>query len=145
MERFVFDDKQEFLKKLEELVRSGVPKRHINTLTPYPVHEAEHLLDESQSGVRFFAGSGAVTGFATGFAFTIFTVMDWPLITGGKPFVSIPAFLVIAYELTILFGCLTAFVGFLHLARMPVIRNMFKSDEEFGAQFVIELGEGPIR
>ena len=141
MERFVFDDKENFLKKLEELVGSGVPKQHIHTFTPYPVHEMEELLDERQSGVRFFTGFGALTGLITGFTFTIFTVFDWgsPMITGGKPLVSIPAFTVIAYELTILFGVLTAFVGFLHLARMPVFADIFSRKKEFSQKFEIEV------
>jgi hypothetical protein len=141
MERYEFDDKQEFVKRLEELVSSGVPKRKINTYTPYHVHEAEELLDTTQSAVRFFTGAGAVSGLVTGFAFTIYTVIEWPLITGGKPLISIPAFLIIGYELTILFGCLIAFVGFLALARMPVIANVFSSKDEFGRKFVIEVGK----
>lgn len=140
MARYSFDDKESFVAKLAELVKSGVPKRKIDTLTPYHVHEAEHLLHEPTSGVRFFTGAGAIAGLCTGFAFTIGTVLDWPLITGGKPLVSIPAFLVIAYELTILFGCLSAFVGFLHLARVPVIQNLFSQDE-FSRQFEIVVDE----
>jgi hypothetical protein len=145
MERFEFDKKETFLSKLEEIVKSGkTPKSQIEVFTPYPVHETEHLLDESQSGVRFFAGAGATTGFITGFAFTIFTVIDWSLITGGKPLVSIPAFLIIAYELTILFGCLTAFVGFLHLGKVPVISHMF-SERELSDKFIIEVGRERVR
>ncbi|MFQ5510452.1 MAG: DUF3341 domain-containing protein [Candidatus Krumholzibacteriia bacterium] len=143
MARYVFDKKEPFLKKLEELVKSGIPKRKITTFTPYPVHETEHLLDESQSPVRFFTAFGGLSGLVAGFAFTIFTVFDWPtpMITGGKPYVSIPAFLIIAYELTILFGCLTAFVGFLYLARVPVIQNLFESKAEFSRQFEIEVDQ----
>jgi len=141
VERYEFDDKHGFVEKLEKLVDSGVQKQRINTYTPYLVHEAEELLDASQSGVRAFTGAGAVTGLATGFAFTIYTVLSWPLITGGKPLISLPAFLVIGYELTILFGCLTALVGFFALTRMPVIVNMFSAKEEFSQKFIIEVGD----
>jgi hypothetical protein len=144
MERFEFDSRDAFVEKLEEIVASGVPKKTIEVFTPYHVHETEHLLDTSQSGVRWFAGAGATTGFIAGFAFTIYTVLSWPLITGGKPLVSIPAFLIIAYELTILFGCLTAFVGFLHFGKVPVIANMF-SQREFSGKFIIEVGRERIR
>ena len=140
MERYEFDDKHEFIHKLEELVRSGVPKDTITTFTPYLVHEAEEMLDTSQSSVRFFAGVGAVAGLTTGFVFTIGTVMSWPLITGGKPLVSIPAFLVISYELTILFGVLTAFTGFLALTRLPAIARAFNRKVEFSRKFIIEVG-----
>jgi hypothetical protein len=145
MERYEFDDKHEFIEKLGEIVGSGVPKDTINTFTPYHVHETEELLDTSQSNVRFFAGTGAVTGLAAGFAFTIYTVLSWPLYTGGKPLISIPAFLVVGYELTILIGVLTAFVGFLALARLPVFGSLFSEKKEFSEKFIIEVGGEPRR
>jgi cobalamin synthase len=141
-ERYSFDTREEFLGKLEELVASGVPKKAINTFTPYPVHQAEELLDHTQSPVRFFTGVGAVTGCLAGFAFTIYTVLSWPLITGGKELVSIPAFIVIAYELTILFGGLIAFGGFLFLTRLPVFRNILSDKTEFSRKFEITVERG---
>jgi hypothetical protein len=141
-QRFVFDNKHEFLHKVEELVKSGVAKRDIHTFTPYHVHGVEELLDESQSGVRFFVAAGAVTGLITGFTFTCLTVLDWPLITGGKPLLSIPAFMVIAYELTILFGVLSGLVGFLHFTRMPAIADIVSAKKEFSAKFEIEVRGG---
>lgn len=142
IDRYSFDTREEFLGKLEELVESGVPKKNINTFTPYPVHQAEELLDHSQSPVRFFTGAGAVTGCIAGFAFTIYTVLSWPLVTGGKEVVSINAFIVIAYELMILFGGLTAFAGFLFLARLPVFKNVLSDETEFSRQFEITVERG---
>jgi len=145
MQHFKFDTKEEFLVKLEELVKSGVPKDNIETYTPYPVHETEHLVDDKPSPVRFFTAIGAVTGLFTGFAFTLYTVFDWPspMITGGKPLASIPAFMVIAYELTILFGVLATFVGFLHFAKVPVIASIFKREDEMRLKFEIEVHDRP--
>ena len=141
MQHFSFDDKHEFLKKLEELVKSGTPKKKIDVRTPYPVHETEDLLDTSQSPVRFFQGVGAVTGLIAGYWFTSYTVVSWPMITGGKPFISVPAFTIIAYELTILFGCLGGFAGFAFLSRLPVIRSIGAREEEFTDKFEIYVKE----
>ncbi|UCG51653.1 MAG: DUF3341 domain-containing protein [Candidatus Latescibacterota bacterium] len=143
-ERFSFDTKKEFLDKLEELVKSGVSKKKIDTYTPYPVHEAEEMLDDTQSPVRFFTGAGAIAGCIAGFAFTIYTVLSWPLVTGGKEIVSVTAFIIIAYELTILFGGLTAFAGFMFLSRLPVFKNVFSPEVEFSPKFEIVIKrEGP--
>lgn len=142
IDRYSFDTREEFLGKLRELVDSGVPKRNIDTFTPYAVHEAEELLDHSQSPVRFFTGAGAITGCIAGFAFTIYTVLSWPLVTGGKEVVSVNAFIVIAYELTILFGGLTAFVGFLYLSRLPVFKNVLSDKTEFSRRFEIAVERG---
>ena len=142
IDRYSFDTREEFLAKLEEIVASGVPKKNINTFTPYAVHHAEELLDHSQSPVRFFTGAGAVTGCIAGFAFTIYTVLSWPLVTGGKEVVSVNAFIVIAYELMILFGGLTAFAGFLYLARLPVFKNILSDKTEFSRRFEITVERG---
>jgi hypothetical protein len=138
-DRYSFGTKEEFVEKLRELVESGVPRGRINTHTPYHVHEAEELLDHGQSHVRFFTGAGAVTGCAAGFTFTIYTVKSWPLITGGKEIVSIPAFIIIAYELMILFGGLTAFAGFLFLTRLPALRSIVSDKSEFSRRFEITV------
>ena len=44
------------------------------------------------------------------------TLLD---LVGGKPLLSIPAFVVIAFELTILFGALATVIGLFILARIP--------------------------
>jgi hypothetical protein len=142
IDRYSFDTKEAFLEKLDELVKSGIPKKRINTFTPYAVHEVEEVLDDSQSPVRFFTGAGAITGCIAGFAFTIYTVLSWPLITGGKEIVSVNAFIVIAYELMILFGGLAAFAGFLVLTRLPVFKNVLSDTVEFSRKFEITVERG---
>jgi hypothetical protein len=46
-------------------------------------------------------------------------VLSWPIPVGGKPIVSLSAFVIIAFELTILFGALATFAGFLFASRLP--------------------------
>lgn len=92
---------------------------------PLPEH---HLLEEGlalkHSPVRVFTLAGAMTGAATGFAFTTWTSMDWPLVTGGKPIFSIPAYVVIAFECAILFGALSTVIGLFINAGLPNLRRM---------------------
>ena len=74
---------------------------------------------------------GGLLGCATGFLFPIYTVLDWPLITGGKPLISIPPFVVIAFELTILFGALGGMASFLWLAGLPRVTGQPAPDDRF--------------
>lgn len=141
-EPMIFDDKEEFLENLRRLIREGVPKERIRAITPFAVPEADEILPRPRSRVRFFALVGAGTGTVTGFAFTILTSLSWPLIVGGKPIVSLPPFIIIAFALTILFGSLSTFLGFLLLSRLPSIRGIL-SKEEYGNRFVILVEEGP--
>jgi hypothetical protein len=72
--------------------------------------------------------------------------MDWPLVTGGKPIVSIPAFVVIAFELTILFGALSTVVGLFISARLPRFRPLVVYDPEFSAgRFGVRVVPPPDR
>jgi hypothetical protein len=71
-------------------------------------------------------------------------MLSWPLIVGGKPIVSIPPFIIIAFALTILFGSLSTFLGFLILSRLPSIRTL-RSGEDYGNAFVILIEEGRRR
>ena len=137
---FRFDTKEEFLEKLEEMAKQGVKPETVTTLTPFHVHEAEHILKSKPSELRFFTLVGALLGFFLSFAFIIFTVLDWPLITGGKPLVSIPAFIIIAFECTILIGGIVSFLGFLHLNRLPNIKRIIEP-RECGNQFIIFAAE----
>ncbi len=99
--------------------------RKIRAYAPLPEH---HLLEEGlakkHSPVRVFTLAGALTGAAAGFAFTTWTSMDWPLITGGKPIFSIPAYVVIAFEMGILFGALSTVIGFFVNAGLPNFRPL---------------------
>jgi hypothetical protein len=70
-------------------------------------HEIEEALDHSVSPVRLFTLIGGLTGCAAGFGMTIWMSLDWPVLVGGKPIASIPPYVVIAFELTILLGALS--------------------------------------
>jgi len=140
----VFEEKGKFLERLRGLVQEGVPGERIRVITPFGVPEVEEILPGKRSNVRFFALAGAASGTVTGFAFTILTTLSWPLIVGGKPIVSIPPFLIIAFALTILFGALSTFAGFLLLSRLPSLRGI-RSEEEYGNAFVILVEDGERR
>ena len=90
-----------------------------------------------------FALVGGLVGAATGYLFPAFTVIDWPLISGNRPLVSIPPFTIIAFELMVLFGALSAFLGFILMARMPDVVTVV-TDAEFSTGFEIRLKKGGV-
>jgi hypothetical protein len=136
MDRHIYQSEHDFMHKLEELLKSGVKPEEIETRTPHPVHHAEELLAEPQSNVRLFTLVGGICGVATGYLFPSLTALDWPLYVGNKPLVGIPPYTVIAFELMVLFGGLSGFLGLLVTARMPGVRTII-SDDVFPDQFEI--------
>jgi Alternative complex III, ActD subunit len=81
--------------------------RDLTVYSAAPNHEIEEALGQRVSPVRLFTLIGGLSGCAAGFAMTIWMSYDWPLVVGGKPIASIPPYVVIAFELTILLGALS--------------------------------------
>lgn len=140
IEKLVFTEKAGFIQKLKELFEGGVSPKRMKIIMPHADHEVEELVLKyvPASPLKYFTLAGTLTGFIGGFALTIGTVLDWPLITGGKPIISIPAFIVIVFELTILLGATVSFLGFLILSRLPSFKTII-SPEDYGNEFVIIL------
>lgn len=118
---------------LNAIKRLRKAKFSVKAYSAYPDHEIEDAMGYGQSPVRVWTLVGCLTGTATGFAITTFTSVDWPLVVGGKPIVSIPAFVVIAFELTVLFGALATVIGLFVLSRVPDPKLPVVYDPEFTA------------
>jgi len=137
-ERFVYETEHDFMEKLKQLVATGIDPESIDIRAPHPVHHLEDVLKTKPSSVRKFVLIGGLLGAFTGYAFTAYTSLDWPLIIAGKPMVSIPPYTIIAFELMVLFGALSGFIGLLVTSRMPAIRTII-SDDEFIDNFEIHV------
>ena len=97
----------------------GLKARGYRDLTVYtaaPNHEIEDALDQPVSWVRLFTLIGGLTGVTAGFAMTIWMSNDWPLLVGGKPIAGVPAYVAIAFELTVLYGALCTVAGMIILS-----------------------------
>ena len=79
--------------------------------SPVPRHEIEDALGQQVSPVRMFTLVGGIAGFAVGAWISLWMSYDWPLVVGGKPVGSIPPYVVIMFEMTVLFGALSTVMG----------------------------------
>jgi molybdopterin-containing oxidoreductase family membrane subunit len=59
--------------------------------------------------------------------------------TGGRAIISIPPFLIITYELTILCGILATVVGFVLSARLPAFKNRVYVPEVSVDKFAVSV------
>lgn len=119
------------VRALEELKAKGY--HDFTVYTPVPVHEIEDVVERDRpvSRVRLFTLFGGLTGTVSGFLLTIWSAMQWNLTTGGKPVVSVPPFVVIAFELTILFGGIATLIGMVVLGRLPRLTPSPSFDPRF--------------
>ncbi len=105
--------------------------------SPVPVPEIESDMIPKPSNIRWIVLFGALLGISIAIALTVGTSVAWPLIVGGKPVISVPPFIVITFELMVLFGSIINLLGMVGLARLPKF-NYNKgylpqfSDDRFG-------------
>ena len=80
--------------------------------TPFPVHGLEKAMGVPPSKLPWFVLAVGLCGSAFMLWFQIYAMGDlYPYIVGGKPLFSMPAFVPVWYEITVLSACLTAFFG----------------------------------
>ena len=118
-----FDDEVPLLQAVKILRES---KEIItDVLSPFPVHGLDEALSIKRSRIPvvgfIFGALGAILAF--GFQAWVFTV-SYPLIIGGKPFFSVPTFIPITFEVTVLFAGLSMVAALL-------IRSRLKPDISF--------------
>ena len=85
----------------------------LEVYSPCPSHEIEHALDRGPSIVRLYTLIGCLTGVTLAYYMQIWMAYDWPIVIGGKPFASIPAYTIVGFELNILFGGVLTGAGLL--------------------------------
>jgi hypothetical protein len=112
-----FNNERSCVQALERLRDLKIRPR---VFSPIPSEKIVDLLYVGRSRVRAWVLSGGIFGALSGFAITLGTSYEWNLIAGGKPIASIPAYLIIVFELMILCGGLAGVGGFFLNTRMPV-------------------------
>ncbi len=78
---------------------------------PAPFPDVVAAIGKPRSRIDLVTFPGALLGLVCGALLTIGTSLAWPLVTGGKPIVSIPPFVIIIFEVTVLVGSLTNLVA----------------------------------
>lgn len=105
-------------------LRSSQPDDAVEYFAPFPDHHLEdaQYKGRKRSPVRRCTLVGGLTGCLGAFLFTCWMSIDYPLRVSAKPLVSIPAFVVIAFECTILLGAICTLLGMLFFSKIPNLR-----------------------
>ena len=113
-----FNTPAELVQATDEAYAAGY--RRMECYTPYPVEEAAIALRFHKTRVPLVCLTGGIMGLITAFGMeTWINVWAYPLNIGGRPLFSWPAFIIPAYEWTILFSGLSAAFGMLALCGLP--------------------------
>jgi hypothetical protein len=130
----VFDDESKFIAGIKSLEEEKF--LIFDVFTPYPVHEVFHLL-KRRSRLPTAAYFFGLFGIVATLGFLYYTsVIDWPLIYGGKPFNSFPSFIVVTIVVTIFTVTIASLFAFsarskLYPGRDNTIFDLRATDNKF--------------
>lgn len=133
-------DTEDTLFPAVDKVRHSGYKLH-DVYTPFPVHGLDVAmgLKETDLHVAGFIFGLTGTSTAVGFMSWIFT-SDWPINFGGKPNWSLPAFMPIVFELTVLFAAVGMVLTYCYLNQiMPGVKKHIFHPRQTDDYFVVVL------
>jgi hypothetical protein len=113
-----FDSPSALVAAARETYAAGY--RRINGYSPFPIEELSEAIGFKRTILPLIVLIGGILGALGGFLMQYWTeVIDYPIIVGGKPFNSWPAFIPITFECTVLGAALAAVFGMLALNKLP--------------------------
>lgn len=113
-----FETPEQLLAAAEAARHAGY--RKMDAYSPFPIHGLSDAIGFSDQKVPWIVFAGGLTGAFAGYSLQWYTsVVDYPLNVGGKPLNSLPAFIPITFEATVLFAALGAVFGMLALNGLP--------------------------
>jgi hypothetical protein len=116
----IFLDESKVVAAARKVRESGFLK--FDAISPYPIHAMEEACGIKRSPIPYVTFIAGVVGLLSGLALTYYTsVVDWAVNIGGKPMFSLPAFIPIIFELTVLFAALSSVGAFFYLCGMPKV------------------------
>lgn len=116
----IFLEESKILKAARKTREAGFVK--FDAISPYPVHGMEEACGIKRSPLPYITFGAGCVGLLAALALTYYTsVINWPINVGGKPMFSLPAFIPIMFELTVLFAALSSVGGLFYFCNMPKI------------------------
>lgn len=101
----VFNDEDVLLSAVTKIRGKGVKIHEV--FTPFPVHGLDEVLGYRRSRLPIAAFLFGMTGTSLALLMQIWMLgYDWPMIIGGKNFASLPPFIPVTFELTVLLASL---------------------------------------
>ena len=106
--------------------------KKFDAYSPLPIHELDAAMDLHDNRVSLFTLIGGFLGAAGGFGLCSWvSAVALPLNIGGRPQISVPMFIPITFECTILLGGLTCAISMLLMNGLPAPYHPLFNVERF--------------
>ncbi|MEL7473973.1 MAG: DUF3341 domain-containing protein [Planctomycetota bacterium] len=125
-----FKDPASVYHAAETMRDAGYKK--FDVMSPFPIHGIDEAMGVPRSILPLMVAGGGFTGAAFGFLLQYWTTaVDYPLMVQGKPMGAWEPFLMVMFELGVLFASFTALFGMLALNGLPRFSHPLFSRERF--------------
>lgn len=100
--------------------------------SPFPIHGIDEAMGTRRTMLPWIVLGCGLTGLVAGLGLELFTnSFDYKFLISGKPFLSIPAFVPVVFETTVLFSAFGAVFGMLGLNKLPMLYHPLFRSERF--------------
>ncbi len=139
----VFEDEDVLLHAVDKVRAAGV--KIYEVFSPFPIHGLDDALGIERSRLPIAAFFYGLCGLSFALWMQIYMLgFDWPMIIGGKPAISLPAWIPVSFELTVFFTCHGMVITFYTISKLyprfktPML-DVRSTDDKF--VMAIELDE----
>lgn len=101
----IYSDEDKVLKSVKDIRAKGVKVHEV--FSPFPIHGMDEALGYRRSRLPIAAFMFGALGTTLALTMQFWMLgIDWPMIIGGKNFASLPPFIPVTFELTVLLSAL---------------------------------------
>ncbi|MCW8961116.1 MAG: DUF3341 domain-containing protein [Ignavibacteriaceae bacterium] len=106
----LFNNPDAIISAARKVADSGFTKWDVNS--PYPLHGIDKAMKMKPSTLGFVTLVFGLTGVAVALFFMWWTMsVDYPMVIGGKPYFSLPAFIPVTFEVTVIMATVSSVVA----------------------------------
>lgn len=134
-----FYDEEVLFPAVKKVRRAGYKIHEV--FTPFPIHGLDKAMGLRDTSLHTAGFIYAITGTTTAIGFITWALtVDWQLNFGGKPFFSLPAWVPIIFELTVLFSAVGMVLTFCYLCQVaPFVKKDHFNPRSTDDTFVMAL------
>jgi len=125
-----FRNPKELVDAASSVKKSGY--KDFDTYAPFPIHGMEKAMGLKDSPLGWIVLGGAITGMVGALALMIWVMgYEYPMNISGKPYINLPIYVPITFELTVLLAAFATTFGMLALNKLPQFHNPLFNVERF--------------
>lgn len=125
-----FDNPAHLMQAAETMRKAGY--RRFDVHSPFPIHGMNRAMGVRRSPLPWLVLGGGATGCAVALVLQLWiNVAEYPLVISGKPFNSLPAFIPVTFELTVLFSAFATVLGMFLLNFLPMLYHPLLKSANF--------------